>query len=395
MKKNFKLKIDVVNRYFYPVTAGIETCLLETYSRLGKKGWDVTIHASRSTLTQKNCLRNTDRIKNMSVIRYPLGKIGFFPNIDWVNTDIISLNNFDVFPHFQILVFCLFLKLLGKKKFALILAPHGGFTPEWSTFPKVQTFIKKTYHFTLGTMLINLTVDKIQAVSEWERNEIISKGVKSALLTVIGNGVENEAFMNLEDEVCTSMKQQVKSYGKYIVQVGRIHPIKNYEAAIYALTKLPKDINFVIVGPTHDQNYRKHLDNLIQKLNLGKRVFFIGVVRGVDKFYVIRKAQMMVHMARWENFANVVHEGLSQGLICIVANNSGLSFIIKDSVNGFKVETNNFDELAQKILYVLDAKNKKVLEKIKEENKKNSFKYSWDLIVEKMDSIYREVIYTI
>lgn len=386
-----KFRIDVINRYFYPVAAGIETCLLETYPRLLKKGWKVTIHTSKNTLNQKNYLSKTDTVRNIRVKRYPLGKFGFLPQIDWSNTDIISLNNFDIFPHFQILVYCLFLKLLGKKRFALILSPHGGFTPEWSTFSKIQTFIKRGYHYTLGVILINLVVDKIQAVSKWEKKEIISKRVEPSLISVIENGVEDEAFMDVEKKASNLIKRQVKSYGKYIVQVGRIHPIKNYETVLQALTKQPNDINFVIIGPIQDQNYKKYLDQLIQELNLGKRVFFTGVVRGVDKFYVLKKAQMMVHMAIWENFCNVVHEGMSQGLVCIVGDNSGLALKIRNGENGFLVKTTNYDKLAKRIAFVLDLKNKTMLDKIKENNRKDILEHSWAAVVNKIDNLYREM----
>lgn len=391
-KINHKLKIDVINRYFLPVAAGIETCLMETYPRLKKKGWDVTIHTSQSTLTQKNCLPKNDTVENIPILRYPLGKFGFFPKIDWANTDIVSLNNFDVFPHFQVLVYCLFLKLLGKKKFALILAPHGGFTPEWSIFSKIQSFIKKTYHYTLGTILINLVVDKVQAVSNWERNEIISKGVTPELVTTIENGIEKDAFTNIEKKASLAVKKQVKKFGKYIVQIGRIHPIKNYETTILSLTKLPKDINFVIIGPDQDLTYRKYLENLIQKLKLSKRVLFTGVVRGVDKFYVLKKAQMMVHMAIWESFSNVIYEGFTQGLVCIAANNTALSYLIKNGVNGYLVETKDSDALSEKIIYFLKNKQKKNGKEISQRNKKNSEQYSWKSVSENISKLFLQFV---
>ncbi len=48
---------------------------------------------------------------------------------------------------------------------------------------------------------------------------------------------------------------------------------------------------------------------------------------------------MMVHMAIWESFCNVVHEGMSQGLVCIVADNTALPYLIKNGVHGWCVPT--------------------------------------------------------
>ena len=44
MKNTQPHKIDIVVKYFYPVTAGIETNIMETYRFLVENGWDVTLH---------------------------------------------------------------------------------------------------------------------------------------------------------------------------------------------------------------------------------------------------------------------------------------------------------------------------------------------------------------
>jgi glycosyltransferase involved in cell wall biosynthesis len=133
---------------------------------------------------------------------------------------------------------------------------------------------------------------------------------------------------------------------------------------IRALALLPKDVNYVIAGPVQDNDeYLGKLKSLIKELGLEKRVYFIGVVKGVDKYYLIKKAQMMVHMALWESYCNVVHEGLSQGKVCIVADNTALPLLIKNDVNGYCVETTDHEELAKKINYVLENKQtKKIIE---------------------------------
>src|SRR3989338_3836763 len=126
-RKTKKLKVDVVNRYYYPVVAGIETLLTNVYPHLACKGWDVNIHVSKNTLSQKKILKDEEEINKVKVKRYYLGLFGFSPKIDWQNTSIVNIFNFDVFPHVRILLYCLILKYLGMKKFTLILSPQGGF----------------------------------------------------------------------------------------------------------------------------------------------------------------------------------------------------------------------------------------------------------------------------
>ncbi len=381
--------LDVVVKYFYPVAAGIETNVLETYSVLAEKGWDVTIHTSRDEYLQKGHLPANDTYRGLKIKRYSFTKFGYFPDIDWDSTDLVCLHNFDIFPHLRILLYTLGRKIIKKKKYSLMLTPHGGFNPEWSVFPWKQRLIKPLYHFTVGTLLINLVVDGARAVSNWERAEMIKKGVMKSKVVTIDNGIEDEAYKDVEKLASKEIKDMVKSYGDYIIQVGRIYPIKNYETTLKALAKNDK-LHYVIAGPISDSEYFKQLNAQIKELKLTKRVHFVGVIRGIDKYYLIKKAQMMVHMAIWESFCNVVHEGLSQGLVCIVANNTALPFLIKDSVNGYCVKTKDADALAEKINFVYENQNTPFVVKMKEVNRKYGLENSWRKVAARMDSFYRK-----
>jgi len=299
------------------------------------------------------------------------------------------LHNFDIFPHLRILLYTLARKIIGKKKYSLMLTPHGGFNPEWSVFTWKQRLIKPLYHFTVGTLLINLVVDGARAVSNWERAEMIKKGVMKSRVVTIDNGIEDEAYKDVEKLASKEIKDMVKSYGDYIIQVGRIYPIKNYETTLNALAKNDK-LHYVIAGPISDSEYFKQLQDQIKQLKLTKRVHFVGVIRGIDKYYLIKKAQMMVHMAIWESFCNVVHEGLSQGLVCIVANNTALPFLIKDGVNGYCVKTKDADALAEKINFVYENQKSPFVVKMKEVNRKYGLENSWRKVAARMDSFYRK-----
>ncbi len=389
MKNTQPHKIDIVVKYFYPVTAGIETNIMETYRFLVENGWDVTLHTSKDTYGEKDSLPDNDLIKGIKVKRYSFGPLGYWPNIDWDTAEIVCLHNFDMFPHMQILIYSLMRKLLGKKKYALFVTPHGGYNPEWSIYSKVQEIIKKSYNYTLGTFLMNFAADGVRAVSHWEKNEMTLHLVKDTQVDVITNGIENEAYENIDKEASADIKKTVKSLGRYILQIGRIYGIKNYETTIRALPQIDKDITFVILGPIADQKYYESIQKLAKECGVEDRVKFLGVIRGIDKYYLIRHAQLMVHMAIWESFCNAVHEGMSQGLVCIVANNTALPFLIKDKVNGYCVETHNSNLLADKIMHVIHNENTPAIKEMKARNKEFGLKHSWRGVSEMMDSFYR------
>lgn len=386
-------QIDVVVKYFHPVAAGIETNILNTYSVLTQMGWDVRIHTSTNTHTDKDVLPKFEIIRGLKVYRYKHHWYGIRPDINYKKTSLVCIHNFNIFPHIHIMIKAIIGNLTNTKKYGLVLTPHGGYTPDWNVFGALSKHIKKIYHKTLGRILINLSCDAIRAVSVWEKDQIIGQGVNKNIIHVITNGVENEAFVDLNKEASKNVKDLVNSLGDYIIQVGRIYPIKNYETTIRALALIPGNLKYAITGADSEKSgYFNSLKNLIKSLGLEKRVIFTGVISGVDKFYLMKKAQMMVHMAHWESFCNVVHEGMSQGLVCIVANNTALPYLIKNNENGYCVETFDYKTLAKTIKNVIQNKKTKEIVQIEKNNKFIGSQETWGAVAEKMNTLYLKLI---
>jgi glycosyltransferase involved in cell wall biosynthesis len=379
-------KIDVITKYFYPIAGGIEVNTHRVYKALVDAGWQVTVHTSRNTLVRENVLPKNETVDGITVRRYDTGSElgGYMPEIDWINTNVVALHNFNIF-HFRILSHILWLKLTKRKKFMLFLTPHGGFNPEWSTFPLPQRVSKYFYHYLIGNILVNLCVDLIRAVSEWERREMIRWGIKAEKIKVIENGLEDEAYKASESLAGRKVKGQVKKYANYIIQIGRIHPIKNFETVIKALPKVDPKLNFVIVGEIADKKYYKSLQSLSKELGVSGRVIFAGVVRGSDKYYLIKKSKMMVHMAIWESFCNVINEALSQGTICIAADNTALKYLL-DKRTGFLIPTKDHEKLAQTIEWVLKNQNSDKLKSIRKVGIKKARAISWRTVAKSVES---------
>ena len=389
MKKRLK-KLQVVSKYFYPVAAGIENNIHKTYLPLVKKGWKITIHTSRDVYDKKNLLPLNEIKDGLEIKRYEWSFLtGFWPGFDWNEEQIVCLHNFNIVPHFLILIFSLAMKILNRKKFKLIIIPHGGFSPEWSTFPLILRLPKLFYHTVISPFLVNKAVDGVRAVAYWEKSEMVKAGIKSDLIRVITNGIEDEAYEDIEENASSEIKKRLADIGDYIVQIGRIDRIKNQEVTIRALFGI-KGLKFLIVGPVQDIKYKQKLNNLIEKLGLKERVIFLGVVRSFDKYYILKKAKAMVHMALWEGNCNVVNEAWSQKLVCIVADSKGLNEQIRDFKNGFLVKKDDFKTLIKRIEYVLDFRNMKVMNNMIEKNLIYVRNNSWKDVSERVEKFYTE-----
>lgn len=384
-----KRNVHVISKYFYPVAAGIENNIMQTYAPLARHGWDITIHTSKDTYDKKNTLPASAEVRGLKIIRYKWNKvIGYWPSVNWNEADIVCLHNFNIIPHVYLLLYTLLLKLLDKKGFALFITPHGGYSPEWRTFSPIATIVKKIYHKFISVHLVNWSVDGIRAVSDWEKQEMADAGISENIIKVIKNGLEDEAYLEIDKLASNEIKRKVEKLGNYIIQIGRVYPIKNQEAVIEAMPQIDNDVKFAIVGPVQELTYKEMLIDKINELNLEGRVEFLGVIRGVDKYYLLRHAKAMVHMALWEGNCNVVHEAWSQNLVCVVADSKGLNEQIKNDVNGFLIKEKDVAGLARKVNYILKNSDSKKLDRFRRINQKYVRQNSWKAVSENVGEFY-------
>lgn len=384
-------KINIVAKYFYPVAGGMEVNMLETYSNFVKWGWKICVYTSKNSLTEENVFKREERFRGVNIKRISMNIINFLPWKMGVNLNentFVCLHGSDTLPGYYFYILTIIKKITRRKKYKLIWTPHGIFYLNIGETSTVKIRIKTIIDQIVGVFLINHAVDSIRAVSNWERNLLINHGIKPELIYVIRNGLEPEAFTPTETKVSTKIKSFINNLGDYIIQVGRIQKIKNQETAISALSLLPNNIKLLLVGPNHSLEYRTKLEKMITDLRLENRVVFAGVIRGVDKYYLIRHARCMVHLSKLEGFCNAVHEGMSQGIPCVVSSGSALEELIEDGKNGFVVRPNDYRKTAEKIHFILNPKNQKIVNKFKYLNVKITRENSWENTAKKVDKLY-------
>src|SRR3989338_866274 len=351
-----KKTIHVIAEYFYPVTSGMEVNMLETYKNLVQNGWDVIVHTTNSTHIEKGVLRTFERINGIKINRYGSKTYRYLPFIFKIKLnrgDTIALHGNDIFPFFYFYFFAIVSKLFGKKHFYLFFTPHGLYDQVTGNEASLKVKAKKLIDFKFGSFLINKAVNGVRAVSEWERNVLIEAGINSTKTKAITNGIEDEAFADL---------QKLAS----------------------------EEVNFLVVGLDYSKSYREKLDDLITDLKLESRVHIISNLNKVDKYYAINKSQLMVHMSKLEGFCNAVHEGISQGLVCIVSNTTALPYLIKDGVNGYCLAPNDFKAVAEKIKFVLKNKNSTKILEMEKRNKDFAAGHSWQNVAQEVEDFYSE-----
>ena len=371
------MKLIILTRYFLPVKGGIENHCYNLAKELLKRGIDVEIHTSRDTLTETNILKEFEIIDGIKVYRHK-NFWRFIPK----DCDVIHLHNFNIFPHFWIFLKIFIKRLFKMKAPRLIITPHGGFTPWWKEFSISAKIIKKIYHKALGKFFLNHVVDKIIAVSEWEKNQLVKEDINAKKIVVIPNGVEEEAYTIPKKE-----DSNLGRYKPYILFIGRISRLKNLDFIIKSLKKI-NDINFIIAGPVHEESYYIYLKDIIAQMNLQNRVFFSGVVKGEPKYSLIDNALAVVLLSHNESEPIVIKEAMVRGKPVIVSNKSALPYIVKDNENGFVVSTEKeFIDSIKKLMT-----NKELINKIEKNNREFGKKWRWTIIANEILKVYKGVM---
>jgi glycosyltransferase involved in cell wall biosynthesis len=117
--------------------------------------------------------------------------------------------------------------------------------------------------------------------------------------------------------------------GRYVLAVGRLHPIKGLDrllAAFAALAASDPDVRLVLVGagrPSH----RAALRSLVRRLGLGRRVDFAGLRSREALRPLYAGALALAVASRYENFGMAALEALREGCPVLAARETPWAFL--------------------------------------------------------------------
>ncbi|NVM01567.1 MAG: glycosyltransferase [Candidatus Helarchaeota archaeon] len=152
---------------------------------------------------------------------------------------------------------------------------------------------------------------------------------------------------------------------RYIFSVSRIDPRKGLDLLIEATPllreRIDEDIKIVIGGGTKKgrelKPYEKTLHELAAKIDPKKEfIYLTGYIPDEDILDYYNGSEVFVLPARWELFGITMLEAMACEKPVVVTKFGGPASIIEDGHNGILVDPNIKEELASKIIEVLNDK---------------------------------------
>lgn len=144
---------------------------------------------------------------------------------------------------------------------------------------------------------------------------------------------------------------------EYICSVGRPSYQKNIEMMIEVIRELRKktpNIFLVLMGVGEYSPNKEQVLDLVRKYQLEENVKFIPWIERERIFSIINGSSLYISTARYEGLPYSVIEAIALGKPCVVTNCDGNRDLIKDGYNGFVVDENSVDRMANCIFTLLN-----------------------------------------
>ena len=224
---------------------------------------------------------------------------------------------------------------------------------------------------------------------------------QTSKLVQINRGIDSEYF-NLK--AVTEIRKEkflsslaISENSHIILLPARLTSWKGHNVALDAakiIIEKNSDLNFVLVFVGSENSKSKFTDKLkkkIKKLNLINRVVFSGNISDMPAVYSVADIVLSTSIEP-EAFGRVSAEASSMCKPIISSNHGGSREIVENNVTGWLVEPNNPEELANKIISVLNLPQEKKDLIGANGRKKVMKKFSLTEMLDKTLEVYEELI---
>jgi len=252
-------------------------------------------------------------------------------------------------------------------------------------FPEFFNFKRRLWHRMIGVKKMIKEFDKIVAVSENTKNDIVELcGVLPEKIKVVYSGTESEyKALNSEFPELGAVRRKYGLPEKFILFLGTVEPRKNIEGLIGAYNKFREsrearlrvpeaELQLVIAGGRgwkSESIYKEW-----KKSKYEDDIKFLGYVDKKDKVYLYNLASLFVYPSFYEGFGFPPLEAMACGTPVITSFASSLPEIVGGA--GLMVDPCNIADMARAIELVLS--DEKLREDLARKGLERANRFGWE-----------------
>jgi len=317
------------------------------------------------------------------IFNYFLQKLCSWPKLDKV------LGGVDIFwsPHFN------FTSLSTGAKAPLKISTVHDLS--FLRYPEFFSGRKNFWHRALGVKKILRAADKIVAVSENTKNDIIELvGIAPEKIQVIypGNNLKKE---EISPAAIRELKEKHNLSDNFILYIGNIEPRKNISGLIEAFNILRAqaasqaenhlvDLQLVLAGGAGWKN--KTIYHAWQKSPYKNDIKFLGYINEAEKAVLYSQAAIFAYPSFYEGFGFPPLEAMTYGLPVVCSNVSSLPEVVGDAalmINPFRTE-----EISKALEIILT--DEKVRQRLIDSGYERARLFSWDKAAKEYLELFRK-----
>lgn len=353
---------------------------------LQEDGYEIDV-AARDNLKEKNGLKieNVNNIYDIPFSRNPISKnnIKAYKELK----SIVLRNQYDII-HCNTPMGGVITRLVKKncKQIVakIIYTAHGfhfykgGPIKNWILYYPIEKFLS---HYT----------DVLITINEEDYQIALNKFKTKFVYKINSTGISLQKFQkDLDDEEKIELQKSlnIEDNNFVILCIGELNKNKNQLMQIKAMEILIKEypnIKLFLVG---NGPLKEFYEKEIQIRSLENNIFLLGYRTDINK--LLKMSNLVISTSIREGLPINILEAMSSGNPVIVTSNRGHREIISNENDGFIIELGDYNELVNKIKYIIENKEKRnmIIEKAKETVKK----YSEDVVSIKLKEIYQDTL---
>lgn len=238
---------------------------------------------------------------------------------------------------------------LSRRNNYFIALPRG-------IFADIAPYEKGLYYLSLKIQasLEKINLRRAHAIivsSRYAKDKVVNLyKIEPNKVAIISNGFDLDSW-----EKDWSKQEAEDRPKKRILAVAKFYPRKKIEVLVKAfaiLSKIKKDVELFLVG---DGIELQRLQELASELGIKNSVTFFGNISEREKItFIYKNCDIFCHPSVQENFSNVLLEAMASSKPIVAARAASMPEIVKDRVSGLLFTPNDSEDLAEKLLELLN-----------------------------------------
>lgn len=263
---------------------------------------------------------------------------------------------------------------------SLHVSPRATRTLKDSALHRVATDLRDR----LLRAILNRWSRIVVMVSGALRDDYLARGLKSAKMRVVHNGIELDRFRRPREEARARLERElhVPRGVPVVATVAVLRPKKGIEVLLEAVPRV-RDAVFVIIG---DGPLRDEWTRLAESRGVADRVRWAGYRKDVDA--LLAGCDLFVHPSLDDAFPTVLLEAMAAGLPIVASSVGGIPEIVTPGVTGELVPPGDAGALASAVNALLGSDD--TLRLMRAAAESHASRFSTAAWIDRLTAVYRE-----